>query len=72
MVVSRSAFVFLININYITNPNALVAVSKGMRAVKFAPTKSPVLNWRCRLTQADLCVMAVKQWLLYITNDISY
>jgi len=55
MVVSRSAFVFLININYITNPNALVAVSKGMRAVKFAPTKSPVLNWRCRLTQVDLC-----------------
>jgi len=37
------------------NPNALVAVSKGMRAVKLCTNKIlQVLNWRCWLTQVDL------------------
>jgi len=34
------------------NPNALVAVSKGMRAVKLCTNvqqNPPVLNWRCWL-----------------------
>ena len=39
----------------IPDPNALVAVSKGMRAVKLCTNKIlQVLNWRCRLTQVDL------------------
>jgi len=33
----------------------LVAVSKGMQAVKLCNKQnSPVLNWRCRLTHVDL------------------
>jgi len=39
----------------IPDPNALVAVSKGMRAVKLCTNKIlQVLNWSCRLTQVDL------------------
>jgi len=35
--------------------NVLVAVSKGMRAVKLCTNKIlAVLNWRCRLMQVDL------------------
>ena len=32
----------------------LVAVSKGMRAVKLHQQNLPVLNWTCRLMQVDL------------------
>jgi len=31
----------------------LVAISKGMRAVKLHQQNSAVLNWRCLLTQVD-------------------
>ena len=33
----------------------LVAVSKGMQAVKLVQQNPPVLNWWCRLTQVDMC-----------------
>jgi len=36
------------------SPNALVAISMGMRAVKLHQQNPPVLNWRCQLTQVDL------------------
>jgi len=32
---------------------ALVAISKGMQAVKLLEHNPPVLNWRCSQTQAD-------------------
>jgi len=38
----------------LSNLNALVAVSKGMQAVKLHQQNLPVLNWRCWLTQVDL------------------
>ena len=41
--------------------NALVAVSKGMQAVKLRQQNPPVLNCRCRLTHVDL---SRKRWLL--------
>ena len=36
------------------NPNVLVAISKGMWAIKLHQQNPPILNWRCRLTQVDL------------------
>jgi len=39
----------------LANPNALAAVSKGMRAVKLCTNKIlQFLKWRCRLMQVDL------------------
>ena len=37
--------------------------AKACGQYNFAPTNPTVLNWRCRLTQVDLCIMAVKRWL---------
>jgi len=46
-----------------SNPNALVAVSKGMWAVKLLQQNPAVLNSWCRLTGLS-CIMAVKGlWL---------
>jgi len=36
------------------NPKMLVAVSKGMQAIKLHQQNPPVLHWRCRLAQVDL------------------
>jgi len=35
------------------NPKLLVAVSKGMRAIKLHQQNPPVLHWRCWLAQVD-------------------
>jgi len=58
----------------------MVAFSKGMLALKFAPTKNPpVLNWRCRLTQVDLykgrktvVVVVVVQCPFYTENKFPF
>jgi len=55
----------------------LVAVSKGTRAVKLHQQNPPVLNWKCRLTQVDLCngrktVVAVVVVVLSQQNKLEY
>ena len=45
------------------NPNALVAVSRDMQVVKFAPTKKrPVLNWNYQLTGLARRVLLLVQF----------
>jgi len=44
----------------------LVAVSKGMRAVKLHQQNPPVLKWGCQLT----CIMAVKMVVVVVLFDI--
>jgi len=38
--------------HFLPNPNVLVAISKGMQAVKLCTNK--ILQWRCWLMQVDL------------------
>jgi len=42
------------NLALFLNPNVLVAVIKGMRAVKLLHQNPPVLNWGCQLMQVVL------------------
>jgi len=55
------------NYQLLLYPNAVVAISKGMWAVKLLHQQNPpVLNWRCWLTRVDLyndCKMVVG-WLV--------
>ena len=48
------SYIYWGELQHLRNPNALVAVSKGMWAVKLYQQNPPVLYWRCWLTQANL------------------